>query len=160
MIELIKKELIASQQWTDRLIKDLDDSKWKKAPEGFNTNINWQIGHLTISTYFHTLVCISGSDNEVKTKMSPKQYSSWYGMNSNPLDHLSDKPDSEEMITNLELIDRRGIELLNSLDEKELDEATLMENPVAKTKMEALFWAFKHRMWHSGQIALIKSHLT
>ena len=159
MIEIVKNELISVQKWTQKLLDDINEAQWKQSPEGFKTNINWQIGHLIISTYFHTIVCINGSDPIIKEAMDPRYYSSNYGMGSNALVNLTDKPDSIKLIRDLSLIDSRGLEIIDAMSVDELDEKPILENPMAKTKKDALLWAAKHRMWHNGQIALIKSHL-
>lgn len=159
MIKYLRKELITVQSWTDRVMDRINEEDWKRSPEGFRSNINWQIGHLSISTYFHAILCISGSDDEVKKYFNPKQYSTWYGMNSIPGESLNEKPDPLMMRENLNVIDRRCKEILSTLNETDLNQATLLKNPVADTKRDALSWAIKHRMWHNGQIAMIASAL-
>ncbi len=157
MIEYLKKEIILSRQWLDRILNGVDHD-WKESPSGLKTNINWQMGHLCTSAYFHGVICIKGSDAEIKEKVNPRRLAALYGMGSNPLENLDEKPDKDELLFAMDLIDQKNLLILDELKEEELAEEPIMKNPVASTKEEALAWNFKHRMWHTGQIALINSH--
>lgn len=155
MIDFLKKELLSAKSWTERVLDKVDENDWKTTPKALKTNINWQIGHLTISSYFHNILCVQGSDDIVKAKFNPRQYSVWYGMGSKPIDDLSKKPERDEMLNNMALVDQRTLEILENLNQEKLMEATIMDNPVANNKLEALFWSVKHRMYHNGQMAVI-----
>ena len=158
MKDFIKNEIIHSNRWTEKILSSFPKELWEISPKGFKTNMNWQVGHVIISTYFHSILCISGSDEEIKESFSPREYSTLYGMGSNALADLDTKPTASTMLDNLALLDQRSLDILDSLNVEDLDEKTLLRNPVAKTKKDALVWTFKHRMWHTGQMALIKSH--
>ena len=157
--ELILEELHLGTKWTKRVFYDIDEVDWKKRSGSLKTNINWQLGHILASHYFHGIVCISGSNEVIKAAFSPKMYSLYYGMNSDPFDFLAEKPEKEELLENFELVEQTCIELVSSLDDAVFDEKTVLENPMAKNKKEALLWTIRHRTWHNGQAALIKSHL-
>ena len=79
-------------------------------------------------------------------------------MGSKASENLDDKPEKNELLSNLILVDKRCLEILNELEESDLQNEPLLTNPVAKTKQDALLWTIKHRMWHNGQMAMIKSH--
>jgi len=157
MIEIIKNDFQQASQWTDRILGEVTID-WKDCPPGLKTNINWQIGHLSISTYFHAIACITGPDEAIKAQMSPKKYSLWFGMGTNPKDNLDDKPNKAEMKANLALIDNTCLKILDAMEESDLMSSPLLDNPMGKTKQDILLWTVKHRMWHNGQMALIKSH--
>jgi uncharacterized damage-inducible protein DinB len=53
-------------------------------------------------------------------------------------------------------LNEEALNVVNMLQEDELEQSTLITNPVAKTKYESLSFAIKHQMWHNGQIAMIK----
>jgi len=160
MKEFIRDELILSRQWTDKILSNFPEALWKISPEKFKTNINWQVGHLIISTYFHSILSISGSDEKVKQSFNPREYSEFYGMGSNPLSEIDSKDEADVMLRNLKLVDERSLEILDALEDENLEEKTLIRNPMAKIKKDALIWTFKHQMWHNGQMALIISHFS
>ena len=159
MTAWVKSELQICHQWTEKALADLKENDWTKSPQGFRSNVNWQVGHMIISGYFHSVLCINGSDAEIKAQFDPKEYASWYGMGSDPKLDLDKKPGMSLLLANLNLLDKRGIEIVSSMDEKDLESPTILKNPMAVSKKEALLWHVKHRMWHVGQVSMIKSHL-
>jgi len=67
-----------------------------------------------------------------------------------------------ELKNHLEIIEKKSIEIINSLTQEELKNDLIpgkVEHPVAKTKFEAIDWNIKHTMWHCGQIASLKRTL-
>jgi len=157
--EWIRKDILSSMNWTDKLLKEVNETNWKVNPKSMKTNINWQVGHMIISHYFHCIASIIGSDEKIKEQFSPRQFSVYYGMGSSPTKSIEDKPNHQELLNHLSLVDRRSLEILDDISEDALVEAPIINNPVAKLKEDAFIWSVKHRMWHNGQIALISSHL-
>ena len=80
----------------------------------------------------------------------------YYFAGSNPLEPWKERPNKEQLLGYKEEIDFCVTRILKSLSEITLSEKTEIENPVAKTKYDALTFTYKHQMWHNGQIALVK----
>jgi hypothetical protein len=159
MTAWIKSELHICHQWTKKALTGLKKEDWNRSPPGFKSNVNWQVGHMIISGYFHSILSINGSDEKIKAQFDPKEYGLWYGMGSDPKKDLDKKPDTQLLLANLNLLDKRGLEILSAMNESDLETGTILKNPMAVSKKDALLWHVKHRMWHLGQVTMIKSHL-
>lgn len=159
-IEIIKKELVFVSNWIERLVKDIPEDKWNETPPVLETNLNWLMGHLVTSKYFHAVLCVGGKgdyDHGVNTK----QYVSLYAYSGKgPLHLPDDKPSPSEILRDLSIMDNLALDVLDKVEEGQLGTPTELPNPVAKTKHEALMWSIKHQMWHGGQIATLKRVLS
>jgi hypothetical protein len=60
--------------FTNKLTKTVPYEKWDNIPEIIQTNISWQVGHLIMSHYFHSIIKkIPIKDyDELFTKASPE----------------------------------------------------------------------------------------
>ncbi|MEQ8521023.1 MAG: hypothetical protein RIC15_02600, partial [Vicingaceae bacterium] len=134
--ELLIKELKLNHERTIRAFASVNPLWWRSAESGLKTNLNWQAGHMIISHYFHGIVSLKGSDEALKRSFDPKEYSKLYGMGSDPRENLDEKPGHEILINNLEILDNRCIEIVSDMNESMLTEATVLDNPMAKTKYE------------------------
>lgn len=67
-----------------------------------------------------------------------------------------EKPSKESLIELYDLSFQIIKELLEKLDESDLDKATEIPNPAAKTKYQALMCLFQQQSWHNGQTAILK----
>ena len=105
-LELIKNQFRLAQDWTLKLVSDLDPPFWKLTPPGLNTNINWQVGHIAIGLYFQALVCIGGEREVVKNVVPLKELINAYKIGTNPTDNLQAKPDKEALLKALKLVYR------------------------------------------------------
>lgn len=155
-IELIKKQFKMSQDWTLKLVSELDDRFWKLTPPGLKTNINWQVGHIAVGLYYQALVCMGSSREAIKNLMPIHDLISAYKMGTHPDDNLQAKPDKEELLKALRLIFRHVEVMLSSLEADELDAPTEVPHPLANTRREVLIWCTHHQMWHNGNISMIK----
>ena len=155
-LDLIKKEINLVKSQTDKLISDIDADQWMVNPEVLNSNLNWQIGHIILANYLHGIASIKGPSKEIRERINVQDYIKFYGMKSDPSQHKEEKPSPETLLEiytfSFELINKN----LESLELSDLEQATAVPNPGAKTKSEALMWLFKHQSWHNGQIAMLK----
>ena len=157
--DLLLNELNQGIKWTKRIFEDVHESKWNEKHAAIESNLNWQMGHILISHYFHGIACIQGPDEIIKSTFSPRAYSLYYGMDTKPFNNMEDKPNKLALTKYLDLVDSRCLEIVSSLKDSDFKEVTALDNPVAKTKRDALLWTVKHRMWHNGQAAMIKSNM-
>ena len=154
-LDLIQQEIKSTQRWTEWMIEKIPEQHWNTTPEVLRTNMNWQIGHILANKCFHAVDCIVPDAAERTQTLPMDHYHSWYGVGSDPLTDSQSKPGKEQLLTHLNFIDAVTLEVLETLNAQDLDHATEVPNPVAKTKYEALMWCFKHQMWHNGQIAIL-----
>lgn len=61
-VDILLQQNKDAYQWVDNLISDIAIERWDDTPTGIDTNVNWQIGHLLLSYYFHTVMVIKGHD--------------------------------------------------------------------------------------------------
>lgn len=160
ILEIIKNELKNVSSWTEMLISNIDDQLWKTTPENIGTNFNWLVGHIIHDKYFHAIACISKQTFNLTETLDTSNYQQFYEVGTSPTTALSDKPGTTQLKTDLQIVDSAVNNVLDNLSEQDLQNSTLLNNPVADTKYEALMWAIKHQMWHNGQIALMKRILT
>jgi hypothetical protein len=147
-IELIKKQ-------TDDFIEKIEISKWNVTPDIIETNMNWQIGHIILANYLHGIASISGANEKIREKLNVKDFIKFYGLKSNPSEHLNEKPKNEELKEIYNFIFELIWLELEKVNESDFNNETEIPNPGAKTKYEALTLLFKHQSWHNGQIAIL-----
>lgn len=156
-VELLAWQTENVYDWTNKLVLSVPFSKWEETPEIVETNIAWQVGHLLMSSYFHTAMVIVGHQKDLFQKIPLKQYDEVF-TNGNPAD-VKGKIDPVILLDQLKLIQTRSLEIIRSLNSEILGSAlepTRIPHPIAKTKFESLDWNIKHTMYHCGQIGLIK----
>jgi len=93
---------------------------------------------------------------EVHRNLPIEDFNKYYFAGSNPLAPWEARPDKKQLLKYKEIVDQGTNKSLAQLTEQELEEKTAINNPVAKSKYDALTFTFKHQMWHNGQIAMIK----
>ncbi len=157
---LIKDQLQSADEWTAMLVDDLEKELWLESPAPLNTNINWLVGHILISKYFHAVVCTVGEQPELKKLFPLDDYISIYNRKSDPLKKVARKPAKDTLLDHLHSTDRYTLDVVDRLDEAALTHPTRVTNPVATTQLDALTYCFKHQMWHNGQISMLKRILT
>ena len=155
-LQLLKNQIKMAQEQTLQLVSEVDDKFWKLTPPGVNTNLNWQVGHIAVSLYFHVLVCTGGAREAIKNLIPLSELISYYKAGTFPESDLQNKPDKEALLKALRLIFRQVEVSLESIGEDNLNEGVEAQHPVAKTKRDALIWCSHHQMWHNGLISLLK----
>ena len=156
-VELLARQTENAYEWTNKLIESVPFSKWDDTPDVINTNITWQVGHLIMSHYFHTVMVIVGHQKDLLEKIPMRQYDEIF-TNGQPSD-AKGKVDAMVLLDQLKLMQRRSVEIMKSLGPENLHgalEPTRIPHPVAKTKFESLDWNIKHTMYHCGQIGILK----
>jgi hypothetical protein len=155
VLEIIKGQIISVKEKTDTFIKNIDLEKWSISPEILETNMNWQIGHITLANYLHGIASISGANEKVRERINMQNFIKFYGPNSAPNMFLDEKPKNEELLKLYEFIFELIHLEISKIKIEELNSATEIPNPSAKTKYDALTTLFKHQSWHNGQIAIL-----
>lgn len=159
-IEIIKDQIISVKEKTDSFIRTIELEKWNISPDILETNMNWQIGHLILANYLHGIASISGANEKVREKINMQDFIKFYGPNSTPNMFLNEKPKNEELLKLYDFIFELIYLEISKVKIEELNSATEIPNPSAKTKYEALTTLFKHQSWHNGQIAILNRILS
>jgi len=144
-------------QWTNKLIESVPMNKWEHSPEVLETNVAWQVGHLIMSHYYHTVMVIVGHQRDMLEKIPMRQYDEIF-TNGQPSD-LKGRVDPTLLLGQLKLMQGRSLEIIKALAPENLHvalEPTRIPHPIAKTKFESLDWNIKHTMYHCGQIGILK----
>lgn len=157
MINLLAKQTQSAYDWTNRLVDSIPQEKWDVLPDTVESTISWQVGHLIVSFYYHSVMVIVGHQKDVFPEVPLQVYDKLF-TSADPEKSIG-KTNPGELRKHLTFLQQKSISVIKSLDESELErelEPTPRSHPIAKTKFDALDWNIKHTMWHCGQIAILK----
>ncbi len=157
-IDVIISQTENTYDWVNKILSTTPVDKWEVCPETISSHICWQVGHLIISCYYHSIEVIVGHKVEILREVPIKKYSELFGYNSIPQNAIG-KIKIEELQKDLRYIQKESLHVIKSLSNEQLLETLIQSNPphpVATNKLEALDWNNKHTMWHCGQIGIIK----
>lgn len=162
-IIFLKEQIIEARNFVNRLVSELPDNLWYTIPEGTDSNFAWQIGHLIISQNFHAITCITGRNDAVSQVIPVMEYVELFnGMGTLHRSVEKDLIPTAELKRQFDAIHDICIANLSLLDNSILSEnlePIPFKHPVANNKYEALSWSFKHEMWHSAEMEVIKRAL-
>lgn len=155
--QMLVDQTANAYQWINKLVETVPREKWNIIPPTVESSIDWQIGHLIISHYFHAVMVIRGHQMDLLQQLPIREYSEWFTVAA-PSQSLG-KVDSAKLEEGLLLMQQKSLAILATLRTSELDdplEPTPTAHPIATTKREAIDWNIKHTMYHCGQLGLIK----
>ncbi|GAB3806806.1 hypothetical protein GCM10028819_42880 [Spirosoma humi] len=155
--QILVDQTANAYQWINRLVETLPPDKWHIIPATVESSIDWQIGHLLISHYFHSIMVIRGHQMDILQQLPIREYSEWFTIAA-PFQSVG-KVDSAKLKEDLLFMQQKSLAILATVQASELDdplEPTPTAHPIATTKREAIDWNIKHTMYHCGQIGLIK----
>ncbi len=157
-IEMLVKQTQIAYDWTHRLFNSVPVQKWEAIPDGLGSSLSWQIGHLVVSIYYHSIMTTVGHLPELLDQMDLRSYTKLCGYDTFAQE-MAGHWTPEQLKLDLERMQNKSLEVINSLSGTDLwepVEPTKVPHPVAQTKFEAVDWNVKHTMWHCGQMATIK----
>ena len=156
-IDFLIKQTSDAYSWTNKLIHSIPLEKWDITPTILETNITWQVGHLIMSHYYHSIMVIVGHQMDVIQKIPLKNYDELF-TNALPKNSVG-KTNPADLLNQLTIVHQKSISIIKTLTLADLEsnlEPTPTPHPIAKTKFEAIEWNIKHTMYHCGQIGIIK----
>lgn len=157
-IEFIKDQNRQTRIQTIELLHQTPFEYWYTTPDVIKSNIAWQVGHLIVSQFYHSIAVITPPNLRIYKEVPLQDYFPIYSMaTKSTINELKPLPDT--LLQQLEIVNNYAIQTIDDLNEDDLDnelEQTKFPHPIAKTKYEALTWSFRHEMWHLGQIATLK----
>ena len=159
VIDIVKEQIKASHKKVKTISKGVDFDDWYTIPEGINTNVAWQLGHLIISKPFQLVIAPISRTREIYTVLPFKEYLKQFGLGTKPMLRQEGSPTPEEMLQYFDAVQTFCLDKLSEFDTDALNDPTEVPHPIAKTKYESLMWSFQHEIWHCGQMAMISREL-
>lgn len=156
-VQILTRQTEAAYNWTNKLIKSIPFERWETVPDVIQTCISWQVGHLIVSQYFHSIMVIVGHQMDVLQQIPIKDYDGLF-TNASPIKSIG-KIQPILLSDQLNIIQQKSIDIVASLTSKDLEsklEPTHLAHPIAKIKREAIDWNIQHTMYHCGQIGILK----
>lgn len=156
-IELLVKQTESAYDWVNKLIESIPDDQWDIIPEVVESSVSWQVGHLIVSYYYHTIMVTVGHQMDILQQIPMKDYSQLFHNTSAQQCFGKTKP--EDLKKHLKLMEQKSINIIQSMSLNELEKPlvpTPMPHPIARTRFEAIDWNIKHTMWHCGQLGILK----
>lgn len=134
-IELLIHQNANAYDWTNKLIENVPLEKWEIIPETIESSISWQVGHLIISHYFHTVMVIRGHQMDILRQLPIKDYSDYFTVAR--AEQSVGKFSPEKLLADLKIMQQKSLEILATVTPDELGNAlepTPTPHPVAKNK--------------------------
>jgi hypothetical protein len=155
-IDILVKQTQDAYHWTNKIISAIPTEKWDHTPENLETNIAWQVGHLVISYYFHSIMVIAGHQMDIIQQVPLKEYDRLF--TNAPAKDAAGKIKPDKLKEHLRITEKKSIEIIKALSPENLESSLVpgAPHPIAKNKFEALDWNIKHTMWHCGQLGILK----
>jgi uncharacterized damage-inducible protein DinB len=156
-VEMLARQTEDAYNWTNKLISSISYDKWDQTPKIIDSNITWQVGHLIMSFYYHSIMVITGHQTDILQQIPMKEYDKLF-THAAPVAAIS-KTDPAVLHTQLTLLQHRSLDTIRALSSDDLEkkiEPTRIPHPVATSKFDAIDWNIKHTMWHCGQIGMLK----
>jgi hypothetical protein len=157
-LERAASQIAFARGYTLKLVDTVDPADWFRMPAGNVTHVAWQVGHLAFAQYRLVLLRIRGrlpADAELLTDDFLKQF----GANSVPDPDASRQLSPGEIRATLDRVHARVLRELPGFDPAKMGEPIDPPHPIAKTKIESLYWCAAHELVHAGQIGLLRREL-
>jgi len=156
-IEILTTQTANAYDWTNKLINSIPHDKWDQTPEIIESNVTWQVGHLIMSFYYHSIMVITGHQMDILQQIPMKEYDKLF-THAAPREAVG-KTDPVVLQSQLALLQQKSLHTIRTLSPDDLEkkvEPTTIPHPIATSKFDAIDWNIKHTMWHCGQIGMLK----
>lgn len=155
-LNIIVRQTQDAYKWVNKLLEPIPYEDWDNMPPVAESTVSWQVGHLIMSFYYHSVMVIVGHRKEIFSQVPLKEYAPLYTHGS--AKNAIDKVDPKVLHQQLKTMQHLSMDTIRSIDEAALVQAlepTNIPHPIANTKFEALDWNVKHTMWHCGQLGML-----
>lgn len=155
--EILARQTADAYEWVNKVITSIPHDKWHQIPDVVESSVAWQVGHLILSYYYHSVMVIAGHQMDILQQIPLKEYNELYNDASPKLSAGKIAP--AKLHQQLTMMEQKSLEIIRSLAAADLDkplEPTPIKHPIAAIKFEALDWNIKHTMWHCGQLGMLK----
>ncbi len=147
-------------QWINKYLTDVPTERWEETPPQLASNVTWQLGHLTLSAYYHSIMVVTGHQPDLLARFPLGDYSKLF--------HRTKAADALGIIgptvilQHWQLVTEQSLRTIRELPPEELPRPLVPHpypHPVATTKEEALEWNVLHNHYHWGQLGMIRRAL-
>jgi hypothetical protein len=152
------EQIAFARSYTLRFFEGLDPADWFRVPTAGVSHIAWQVGHLTSAEYRLALLRLRGAKPADK-ELIPDGFLRPFTADSVPEQDASRYPPPDAIRAVFDRVHARVLRELALCDPSTLDQPPELPHPIAKTKLESLFWCSAHEMVHAGQIGLLRRQL-
>ena len=142
-----------ARRYTLPLIEPVRAEDWFKMPDGI-THLAWQVGHLASAQYGLTIRATRGKPEAAE--VLPASYFGLFGRGSKPVADPAAYPAPAELLRVLHAVNEAHPREIGNLLDAQLDEPSLVESPMFRTKFDALVFCSEHEFSHAGQIGLLR----
>ena len=147
-----------ARQYTLELLSATPKSHWFLIPDGLQTNIAWQVGHLAVSQYGLLMFRIRGRDPE-DLEIIPSRFRKAYSRQSTPSAIQDKQPSAEELLERLAEVHQRSLTEIATVTTEVLMEPVEMPYAAYPNKLGAILFCPLHEQIHAGQIGVIRRSL-
>lgn len=148
-------QILFARNYTLDLLESISTVDWYQTPQRCATHIAWQVGHLAAAEYRLAIERIRGPRSEDHRLVSPA-FLKLFGKGTVPTSDPGDYPGPDEILAVLDRVHVATLNELQKLPLEQLDQPPENPHPLAKTKLESLFFCSQHEMLHAGQIGLLR----
>lgn len=156
---LTRDQVLAQMKWmrdyTLQLIDSIPEELWLVQPEGLNTHVAWQVGHLAVAEYGLMLFRQRGR-NPGDMQLLPGWLRKKYGRGSVPAEVDEKTATPQELRQRLDAIHAQTLAEVPDLAAETLAEPTDMPYTAYPMKIGALLFCPLHESLHAGQIGLLR----
>lgn len=148
-------QILFARNYTLDLLDSVSSVDWYHMPSEGVSHIAWQVGHLAVAEYRLALDRIRGTKSD-DDDLIPSAFLKAFGKGSIATGDPGDYPGPDEIRTVLDNVHVATLKELKKLPLTELDRPPITPHPLAKTKLDLLFFCGQHEMLHAGQIGLLR----
>jgi hypothetical protein len=154
-LHLAIQEILAARDYTNQVLRAINERDWFRMPFEGVTHVAWQVGHLAMAQYSLALRRIRGqlpSDEQ----LIPASFLERFAKGSTPSSDPTKYPSTETIRAIFDSVHRQVLAELEKLDDGELDKPATPAHRLFNTKLGSLLWCSRHEMLHAGQIGLLR----
>jgi len=154
-LEIAKKNIASSREYTLTLLNDLDDEQWFWTPEPAISHIAWQVGHIAMAQYGLTLFRQRGR-SDIDGSLIPNRFRKKVMKGTHPEASPEAYLPPLEILQVLNRVNDQMLLEIDGLDGPNLDEPVDLPYSGFPTRYGSLLFAANHEMLHAGQIGVLR----
>lgn len=151
-------QLRFARDYTLELLEATPRDRWFEIPEGYPTNIAWQVGHITVSQYGLLMFRLRGRKPE-DLELIPGKFRKAYSRESTPSADPSRQPTADELFQRMADVFDLSMSELNQVTADVLLEPVEMPYAAFPIKLGAVLFCPLHEHIHAGQIGVVRRGL-
>ncbi len=157
-LERATERIAFARGYTLRFLDGLTPDDWFRIPPAGVSHIAWQAGHVAYAEYRLVLVRLRGVAPD-DAGLMPDELARHFKAESTPDPDPSAYPPADAIRAALDRVHARALKELSATDPATLGRPAEPPHPIAKTKLDALYWCAAHESVHAGQIGLLRRQL-